>query len=300
MNTASKTLMLALMVLVFACTSHAQDDSKIKVKITKQIDGETKTFEREYANAEEMNNDPEYQKFSGSDKGMTFTFRGPRDMQRHIEIFGDGDKTFSWKFDSDEFDGHMDKVREHMKEFRMHKGPGVYMFGDEGDIHIYRRDFEGKEEELQKKLKELEEKMKGLDKDIQEEIRKSLESLEETYQSMGAPRKIHRGGLSVTDVNEGDFGKKGVVSKSEQLELTDVNFAVMHKRLQMQFRVAQKGELQVKITNSAGKEIYNRYFENYDGRFSDSIDFGKYSPGKYLLEINQGKKRYTRKIEISE
>lgn len=291
--------MIAVLVLGSACATQAQDedDKKIKIKITKMIDGEMQTFEGEYRNEEEMRNDPNYQKFSGEDGNMAFFFGGDNDFPHVIDLHrGPGAQAFSFGFDDDD----MKKLHKNFK-FRHggQGGPSAFWFGDD-DAAVFdfkSWDSEEFEKELAEKMKELEEKMEGLDSDLQKQIMESLKEIEGLHSEKGFPRRIHRSGVSVSDV-EDDFGKRGKVDKKDLLELDDINYIVMRNQLTLRFRTPEEGELTVKISNEAGKDIYNRYFESFGGRFSDSIDFSKYSDGKYLLEIQLDKKRLTKKIVI--
>jgi len=294
MNKLLKTLMIALLVVGTACTSQAQedDDKKIKVKITKQVDGETKTFEGEYANEEEMLSDPEYRAFADDGHPFHMAFSG-NSFDKVMRLHGGPSaQSFSFDFDDEDMPGKM------MKRFHFEQGgPGLFMFGDEeamGSFHKF--DSKEYEEKMELKMKELEEKMKGLDKTVQEDILRSMREIEELNANM-IPRMTKRGGIRVEDVGT-DFGKRGVVDAKDKLELDDVNYMVMQKRLNVRFSVPSEGELSVKISNEAGREIYNRYFEKFDGTFNDQIDFNQYSSGKYLLEISLDKKRLTKKLVI--
>lgn len=293
MNRLFKTFMIALLLVGTACTGQAQGDEekKIKVKITKQVDGETKTFEGEYVSEEEMLSDPEYREFAGDGHHFRMAFSGDT-FDKMIQLHGaPGMQTFSFDFDDEDMPGNM------MKRFHMGQGgPGAFMFDDEAIARIHMFDSEEYEKKMEEKMKALEEKMKGLDKTLQEDIMKSMREIEEMNAGM-IPRMTKRGGITVEDAGD-DFGKRGVVESKDKLELENVNYMVMHKRLNLRFSVPSAGELSVKISNEAGKELYNRYFEKFNGTFSDEIDFNQYSSGKYLLEIAQDKKRLTKKLVV--
>lgn len=293
MSKIFRTLMIALLVVGTACTTQAQEDKKIKVKITKEINGEKKTFVGEYDSEEEMRNDPAYQEFAGDDDSMTFFF-GNDDMDNFIELHrGPGKNAFSFSIDDEDF-----FPKDFHQKFKLHHGGSEFFFGDD-DAIIDLRGFDSEEfeEELQEKMEELEEKLSGIDKDLQEEIMESMREIEEMHSSMGMPKRIRRSGISIEDVGD-DFGKRGKVSESDMLDLDDMNFMVLRDQLTLRFRVEDEGELSVKISNESGKDIYNRYFERFGGMFSDSIDFSQYSDGNYLLEIELDEKRLTKKIVI--
>lgn len=294
MNKLIKTLMITLLVAGTACTSQAQDeDSKVKVKITKEVDGEKQTFEREYASAEEMRKDKEYREFAGGEDQFVFSFDGSGMHERMIELHEDGGaRAFSFSFGDDE-----SSPRNHMRNFQFGKGGSGYVFGDEDAVMDMRAfGFGENEEELEEKMKELEEKLNDLDKDLRKEIMESVEEMQEMTSGI-FPRRIKRGGISIQDADD-DFGKRGKVEKENKLDSDDMDFIIMNKRLTLRFKIKDAGELTVKISNEAGKNIYNRYFEKFGGAFSDHIDFSNYSEGKYLLEISKDQKRLTKKIVI--
>lgn len=286
--------MIALLVVGSACTTQAQDDKKkITIQITKEVDGETKTFKGEYSSEEEMRNDPAYLEFKGDDDDVNVWFDGSHGMDKIIQLHrGNGTNAFSFSFDDDNF-FDFDK---HFKHFRHGQGgPNAFFFGDDDAVIDLRGwNSEEDEEELAEKMEELEEKLKGLDKDLQKEIMESMKEMQEMH---SFPKRINRTGISIEEVGD-DFGKKGKVAESEKLDLDDFKFMVMRNRLNVRFMMKEEAELSVKISNEDGRDIYNRYFEKFGGHFSDDIDFSQYSEGKYLLEIQQGKKRLTRKIVI--
>jgi len=286
--------MITLLVAGTACTSQAQDeDSKIKVKITKEVDGKKMTFEKEYANGEEMRSDEEYREFAGDADDFAFHFDMDGMHEKMIELHEDGGaRAFSFSFDDDDF------PKKHMKRLQLHGGgQNAFWFGDDDAVIDMRGiGFEDYEEELEEKMEELEEKLKGLDKSLREDIMESLEEIQEMNSGI-FPRRIKRGGISIQDTGD-DFGKRGKVEEKNKLDADDMNFMIMNKRLTLRFGVKEAGELSVKISKEDGKEIYNRYFEKFGGMFSDHIDFSEYSEGNYLLEIAKDKKRLTKKIVI--
>lgn len=287
--------MIAMLAIGTACTTQAQDDDKkIKIRISKEVDGETRTFEGEYASEDEMRDDPAYREFAGDDNEFSVWFDGDEGMDRVIQLHRGSGNSFSFSMDDDDF-----FPRNFKKNFRFHHGgPNSFFFGDD-DAIIDLRGFDSEEfeEELKEKMEALQEKLKDLDKDLQEQIMSSMKEIEELHSSMGMPRRIHRGGISISDV-EDEFGKRGKVAGSEELELDDLDFMVMRNRLTVRFKVKDESDLSVKISNEDGKDIYSRFFDSFGGTFSDSIDFSRYEDGNYLLEIQKGKKRLTKKIVI--
>ena len=110
-------LLAGVMCLCMIFPAVAQDDDdKIVVEITKEIDGEKQTFKGEYNSTEEMYADPNYQEFAGDDNPFHFWsgddhanpffhLDGMKDMQSHIFKFLDdeeGANSFFYRdFDDD-------------------------------------------------------------------------------------------------------------------------------------------------------------------------------------------------------
>ncbi len=86
---------------------YAQDEShepKITIEITKDINGEKKTFKGEYENEEQMKADPNYQEFAAEDESFTFFFDndGDSDVRLWIDQFQDDNNAFfKFNFDDD-------------------------------------------------------------------------------------------------------------------------------------------------------------------------------------------------------
>ena len=99
-----------------------------------------------------------------------------------------------------------------------------------------------------------------------------------------------------------EFGKKGKVSETNQLTLENLSYypnPATNGRFKLKFDVPEVSELSIKIYNLDGKEILGRYFDAFDGTYSETIDLSGQSEGIYLLEIENNGKRLTRKIAIN-
>lgn len=305
MNKQIKTLMIGLLIVGTAYTSQGQDeDSKIKVKITKTVEGKMPTFERECSHAKvecshvkEMRTGKKCHKFasdsSGFDRHLGMHHSGMRRIERMIELNeGDSTQVFSSSFEDNDFPKH------HMKCLQLHGGGqnGLWFSDDEAVFDFKMFDSEEYEKKLEEKMAELKEKLKGLDKKLQEDIMDAFKEIEEMSSGV-FPRKIKQGGSSIEEVGD-DFEKRGKVKEKNKLDAGDMNLRIINKRLTLRFRVKEAGEFTVKISNESGKAIYSRYFEEFEGTFSDTINFSNYSEGKYLFEILKDEKRLTKKIII--
>ena len=84
------------MVLLGLYSTAQEKNDQVKMKITKDIDGDTQTFEKTYASEEEMKADAELKEFMGDDDRMRVWFsedaRGPKIIE--LEEMGDDPHRF--------------------------------------------------------------------------------------------------------------------------------------------------------------------------------------------------------------
>lgn len=262
--------------MLMGASAHAQgeNDGKIIVEITKEVDGEKKTFRGEYESTEEMYADPNYQDFAGDEHSFNFWFDedADRDIFLHLDQLKGHNRSFFRMFDDEE-----DAKDSHFffEQLDGDSTSGFFNFHMDGDM-----------EDLQEHMREL---------------RKGMDLMFEEMDKNGRVRVIEIKRIRVTDVAN-EFGKKGQVEKADQLELEDLRFypnPSSNGKLKLRFTVPEENELAIRISNLEGKAVYNRYFESFSGMYSEMIDLSDQKEGIYLLEIMQDKKRLTRKIIIN-
>ncbi|MEP0984497.1 T9SS type A sorting domain-containing protein [Ekhidna sp.] len=275
MKTKSLILML-VMALSGSAMAQKNDDGKIIVEITKDINGEKKTFKGEYNSTEEMHADPNYRKFAGDQEDFNFWFGD-----------NDGDDVFL----------HLDQMRDHNKSF-------FKFFGDdEDDENFFFRSIDGDSIEgffnLQlddMDIEEYKEHMKSLGVELDEMLNRFKHSNGKRH-----VRVIELKRIKISDVDD-EFGKKGKVDNGNLLQLEDLSFypnPSSNGRFKVRFNVMDEGELSIKVSSLEGKEVFSRYFERFGGQYSEMIDLSGQKEGIYLLEISQGRKRLTKKIVIN-
>lgn len=274
------TILLAIAALLLSNYTRAQsaDDGKIVIEITKEVNGEKKTFKGEYNSKEEMMADQNYQEFADDEQNFNFWFNDEDAADIHIQLDqlknqhssafkffhsddDSDDNTFFFKhFDGDSADGFLNIQLD-----------GMNM------------------EEYKKKLKEL-----GIDMEML--FDKLNDSDGSTHVKVFTFKQVR-----ILDVAD-EFGKKGKVAESNVLELDDLAFfpnPSPNGRFKVRFKLPEEGELSIKVSNLEGKEVFSRYFERFGGTYSEMIDLSGQKEGIYLLEIGQGKKRVTKKIVIN-
>jgi hypothetical protein len=262
---------LFLFLLAFQSAAQKEENGKIKIEITREINGEKKTFKGQYNSEEEMKADPNYQEFVGKDDRFRFYFDGDSDTFLQLDELKDMQRYF-FSFDSDE-------DQDFFFHFDQDSTPSKFQF------MIDDFDFENIEEELEKLGLNLKEMLRELDVD---DVRKSI--------------LIEIKTIEIEDVEGDEFGKKGQVKESSLLELEDLQFypnPSPNGQVRVRFTVPDEDELSIKVFDLEGREVFNRYFERFGGTYSESIDLSDQQEGIYLLEIKQSNKRVTKKIIVN-
>ncbi len=288
------------LILFLVLNGQAQEKSdKVSIKITREIDGENKTFEKTYHSEAEMEADEELKEYLGSEDEISFFFG---DKPRSFEWNDDknGGKSFFFNFGDDEssahnfhffqdgdstmkeFDFQMGMLDEHLKDIdiKISKSlegfkngePFAFSFGDDSNFMFH------------------------FDDSLADELSVQMKTL---MDDVGELNVVIKKVKISEDVEE--FGKKAQVKSSEKLKLDDLSYypnPAVNGKFKLKFKVELAGELEIKIYNLDGKTIFNRYFENFGGQFSETIDLSQQKAGVYLLEINKEGKRLTRKIAI--
>ncbi|MEL7148648.1 MAG: hypothetical protein AAFO69_19905, partial [Bacteroidota bacterium] len=194
-----------------------QKDTKIRIKVQTNENGNTKTFEKEYDSKEEMLNDPEYKEFFGKEpshffqfgddqtrlrfnfdqnfdwvdslkgtSGNSFFFRSNGDDDQNIFLHSDsiannGNLNFFFHSDDDEPSSFSFDLGSSMKDLREQ----MDKLREEMDANVFF--FDGsdgeKNEELIEELKSLSDRFQDIDTDTRQIIiirkKVSIEDLEE-------------------------------------------------------------------------------------------------------------------------
>lgn len=284
---------LTVVLIVGLTMSHAiaQDNSQnsnIKLEISKEVNGEKKTFKGEYENEAQMLADPYYQDFVGEEDNFIFKFNSMNEGDFELAIKKLFDKkTLGLSFNS--------------------LDTGGFHFGFDTAIYVDDRDLEALQigiQQLQEELQNL--KIDALDPSIFMFGNTMGDSADAFIQKYVRPYhaesayNANKNRLKITTTDGSEFGKRGRVKDSEKLVLNQLNFSPnpSNGKFKVGFKVPQQGELSVKVFDLDGKEIFTRYFNQFGGYFSETIDLNEQSDGIYLFEIMLDRARLIRKIVI--
>ena len=286
-----KNLTLTSMLMLLMTATIWAQNNEVKIEISKNVDGKQQTFKRTYESEEAMQNDEELKEFMGDENQIhfwtgdedaisipSFHFGDDEEGGHSFVFFSDDDSTFSKQFNlqMEEMSKHINiGIASQLQDMQQNmiidlnkNGNFAYAFGDSID------------ENMMIKLKNLK-VVNGEDA--------------QTIQIM-----IHKS-INISD-DTSEFGKKGKVSETNQLTLENLSYypnPATNGRFKLKFDVPEVSELSIKIYNLDGKEILGRYFDAFDGTYSETIDLSGQSEGIYLLEIEKNGKRLTRKIAIN-
>lgn len=281
----TKQLLGLFLILMYGGVSaqDAEGDGKIVLEIIKEINGEKKTFKGEYENEEQMRADPNYKEFVGEDDDFNFNFNGIDHNNIAIDIQKLMDQNgFNFRFDTD-------------------SGPKAIFGFDSAMVFDFSKDME----EMAEEMRRLGTNMQAFQFDDDSGMAwvfgdSSNNAVQNHVRVFGDADVMVLKKLKITEIEGDEFGKKGKVKESESLELESLDYYPNPSTgsFKLRFKVPQQGELSVKVYNLDGKEVFSRYFNQFGGTYSESLDLTDQSPGVYLLEVQLDKKRLTRKIVI--
>ncbi len=233
---------------------------QIDVKISRENDdGKKETFERSYDTEEEMLEDEEFQDFVGEYGRFGFYSGGDEENPFRILGFRNG-RSFSFGFGDEDDD------------------PIAFHF--DSDDNSFDFDMGEDMEELVEKLEELD--WEG---------------------SWNGTRFFHYDDESAKEIHVEDFSEgeeKKWLGKKKKLELQDLRFypSPARAKFKVRFRVPEEDALTIKILDLDQQELHKRFFESFNGTYSEEFDLRNQPVGTYLLQITLGEKRLVKRLLI--
>ncbi len=267
-------------------------DGKIRLKVSKEIDGEIKNFEKEYSSREEMMNDPAYKEFYGEDPdfswygngGQSFSFGFGHtedimmDFRKHFDMqfgndhfkmfFDDFDQSFAFPFDNDQ------QLKDQLKQ--------RYNFDYDNQ---FPEDLEDELAEIESRLKELSEQFDDFDFNLNISPKSGPHS-----NAIFLKRKK----LTIKDIEREEKSQ----NKYGTLELNDVSYYPNPNdgRFTLRFSMPGQAPLKVAVYDLAGQEVYVEAYDSFGGLFKQELDLSNEEPGVYILEISSGKRKLNKKL----
>ncbi|MEM9341384.1 MAG: hypothetical protein AAGA66_21830, partial [Bacteroidota bacterium] len=140
-------ILVSIGCLFSAYAQGEENDGKITVEITKEINGEKKTFKGEYENEEQMKADPNYQEFAGDDHDFTFMLDRDSDAKLWIDQFYDDNHSmFKFRFNDDSLnltdlqDWAAVDWKKHLKDLDIDVDALIHRFDRNGSGSNYTKD----------------------------------------------------------------------------------------------------------------------------------------------------------------
>lgn len=319
MRSALLWVALLLAGTLFQLDVQAQEkDSKIRIKVQTNENGNTKTFEKEYNSREEMLNDPEYKEFFGTDSKHIFKF-GDDDNRFHFNfdvddkfqwidsLKGSSGNSFFFKSDGDDTDDIFLKIDSTFKNGNLK----LFYNGDEGDASSFSLKFDSSMKDLREQMDKLREEMDAnvfffdgnTDLDSMD-FSFDFKDLSDRFKGIDSGVKsiiIIKRNVFIEDLKADDKELQKLSNKRNRaVELEDFNYYPNPSdgRFTIKFKVEDESPLAVKIYSLSGKEIYGESYDSFVGTFKSDIDVSKHEQGIYLLEITQGNKVTNKKLII--
>lgn len=278
-------LPLAAMLLAIAPQAYAQDTAaieEVQVKISREVDGEMKYFEKSYPSEEAMREDKELQAFIGKENAFRFD---PPPAPPHPRVWEpNGNMVFH--FDGDSL----------MKNLKILQDSGGYAFS----YHMENMDehFEDMKVEINKQMEHL----RDMDFEIvmpdMDSVGKNIEVIVSKLSDSNFPPAPARKMKISVEVDA--FGKAAKLKDDERLELNELSLVTTPSgKLRVRLTTAAtKADLSLTVEDQDQRQLFQQVTPSFSGRFSQSLDLSNYEAGTYLLTIRHGDKKLLRSVTI--
>lgn len=291
------------------------ENGKVKLKVIQKKGNDETTFEKTYDSYEDMQNDPDLEKYGISKNSLNFGFGGGKpqfffhngpgngfwddedfdmspfmDMQERMKEMMKGfGGNFAFGFDHDQFK-ELDSLR-HKFDFRNDNGRFFFNGEEVMDLDSLREslrnqfgnfsfdfDFGDWDDDFSGFWKHDFDHDSGADDDV---------------------RVISRVKVMIHSAKEED--KKVVGTENmEGLELRDISFYPNPSdgRFDVELESRSDAPVQVIIVDENGNEVYNRVGKPKDGQYDFSVDLTREGKGIYIMKLVQNNKALTKRVVI--
>lgn len=254
-------------LLCLHTTSKAQErEGEVSVSITKEVNGEKTVFEKTYASLEEMKADEKYQEFSDNSGFTWSTVVDELEKEVTVRIITDeeGDVNIETEGNEDviimSLDGQSgDEINTSVKIKQ------IVTDGDEPSITRIRKIIE----------------------EIDSEEMVIVSSVDDEFS------------VIISEPQRADFGKSGIVSASDRFSSEDLDIDAIGNHLLVKFPLAETRDVSVSLEDDKGESLFLSKIPGGKDKIKQIIDLSHYKAGDYLLTLEVGKKKLTKKITIT-
>ncbi len=319
------TLLLLLSVVSFSQTKvqleveNENGKEQYKLKLEREVDGETVITEKTYDSKEAMENDPELEGLDlhimegngvsmsgdGDDKHVIIKIDNKGFDESHKTMFSsedDGSEEVNLEVRVDE-DGtkHIFKNGEEINLDELHEGgENVFVFKTDGNNSLHIEESMEVEVTVNGKEVDYKEWAKGSENGENKMAKKIIiikkdggGQKEIKYEVIVKQMVLHIEEVSAEDE------KAFSIEEHKALKLDEFNFYPNPTNgiLNLKFAGKEKPTV-VRITDINGKEVYAENLQNFTGIYDKEISLSDLKKGIYLLQVVQGSKAVNKKIII--
>lgn len=287
------------------------EDGKVKLKVVIKKGNDETTFEKTYDSHEEMENDPDLEKY-GINTSFSFRGFGGNNSSQPRFFFHNGPGNGVWDHDFD-IDSLRNSIRGMMKGF----GPNSFSFGFDDDDFMdmdslmqkfsFRNNngsfsFNGKEvtdiDSLRAALKDKFGNMM-FDFDFGDNDNQWTNRIRGWGDDDDDVRVISRVSVFIRSAQKEDKEVAGT-DKMESLELRDINFYPNPSdgRFDVELETGSDAAIHISVLDPNGNEVYNRTGKPDNGRYDFRVDLSHEEKGIYIMKVVQNNKALTKRVII--
>lgn len=284
------------------------EDGKVKLKVIIKKGNDETTFEKTYDSHEEMQNDPDLEKYGINIDSFGFGRNGGSPKF----FFHNGPGQGFWNQGNMDVDSLRSSIRGMMKGF----GPGAFSFNFDDDSFmdmdslIQRFNFKNDNGRFFFNGEELND-MDSLRAALKDKFGNMMFDFDfgdwdddafSTFRfgnDEDDVKVISRVNVFIRSAKEEDKEAAGT-DDMDGLELRDINFYPNPSdgRFDVELETGSDATIQVSIIDPDGNEVYNRSGSPRDGRYDFRVDLSKEQKGIYIMKVVQNNKALTKRVII--
>lgn len=287
------------------------EDGKVKLKVVKRDGDDETTFEKTYDSHEEMQNDPDLEKY-GINLKNSFSFsQGTNGSPRIFLHNGPGNGSWNGQNFTIDIDSMRSSIQGMMKGF----GSNAFTFGFDDDNFM----------DMDSLVQRFNFKNDNGHFFFNDEEFADTDSLRDVWKDQFGNMKFDFGiddspsALGFRFGNDEDDSIKIVsrikvfvrsakaedkevagTEEMEKLELNDINFYPNPSdgRFDVELETGSDAPIQIAIIDPNGNEVYNRTGKPTDGKYDFRVDLSHEEKGIYIMKVVQNNKALTKRVII--
>ncbi|WP_420388472.1 T9SS type A sorting domain-containing protein [Roseivirga sp.] len=288
------------------------EDGKVKLQVIQRRGEHETNFEKTYESYEDMQNDPDLEKYGINKDDLTFRFNGGKpqfffhngpgkgfwddedfdmsrfgDMQKRIEEMM---KNFGGNFAFDFDNGHMMDIDSLVNRFQFRNDSGRFFFNGDEIMDI---------DSLRDALKDRMGQFSFDFGDWEDDGNFGVWSFDHDDDDDTGVRVITRARVVIHSAKEEDKKAAGT-DDMESLELRDISFYPNPSdgRFDVELATNSEAPVQIVIIDDEGNEVYNRLGQPSNGAYHFKVDLTHEGKGIYIMKLVQNDKALTKRVVI--